>query len=301
MTRRFIRKALVPLLTVGALLSPVSSAQAEDLPPREPSPLYVRQIHSGHSLTDAYMAHPWPGRLILATKAASRRVDPYETIAGSTIPGSPLQWRWKNAPGYGAPDARADIGDYELLVTTEAVPLGPDPESFRSRTLDMIETWVRHSWENGNEGRGAEVMLYSTWVAWPAPGDETPFRQRLEDQGARWEQMQDHANATRPAGMPPVYMIPGHRLMIRLAEDIAAGRAPGLEHIGDIFADDIHLNDLGQYAVTCLVFAVIYQRDPKDLPDRLATPEDSLSPAQAAYFKAVAWEVAKGYARAGLP
>lgn len=298
---RFVHQTVLPLLTCGALLISAALAQAADLPPRAPSPLYVRQIHSGHSLTDSYMAHPWPGRLILATKAASRRVDPHETIAGSTIPGAPLHWRWRNAPGYGAPDARADIGDYELLVTTETVPLGADPQSFETQTLDMVETWVRHAWENGNGGRGAEVMLYSTWVAWPSQDNASSFRRRLEAEGESWERMQDHANATRPAGMPPIYMIPGHRLMMRLAEDIEAGRAPGLDRIGDIFADDIHLNDRGQYAVTCLVFAVIYQRNPKDLPDRLAVPDDTLSPEQAAYFKALAWEVANAYARAGLP
>jgi hypothetical protein len=96
-------------------------------------------------------------------------------------------------------------------------------------------------------------------------------------------------------------MIPGHQLMMRLYDDIAAGKAPGLTSIGDVFLDDIHLNGLGQYAITCLVYAVIYQRDPSELPNRLAVPEDTLSPEQALYFKKIAWEVARSYPRSGLP
>lgn len=303
--RSFRLKLLSTL--IGCILAAGSDARASDLPPREPSPLYVRQIHSGHSLTDSYMSHPWPGRLILATRATPGGHAARDTIAGSTIPGSPLHWRWTHKPGHGNPDARTDIGDYELLVTTERVPLRSDPESFREDTLEQIEKWTRHAWENGNNGRGAELMLYSTWVDWTYPeegaapdADASRFRQQLEVEGAKWEQMQDHANAVRPDGMPPIYMIPGHRLMMRIYDDIQTGDAPGLAHISDIFSDDIHLNDMGNYAITCLVYAVIYQRDPRDLPDRLADPADTLSPAQARYFKQIAWDVANRYQRAGL-
>ena len=77
--------------------------------------------------------------------------------------------------------------------------------------------------------------------------------------------------------------------------------APGLDSIGDIFADDIHPNDIGQYAITALVYAVIYQRNPREIPDRLAVPGDTLSSEQARYFKQIAWEVATGYDRSGVP
>jgi hypothetical protein len=265
----------------------------------------VRQIHSGHSLSDAYGANPWPGRLILAT-ATRPGTRPYDTIHRSSIPGSPMLWRWDHPSD--RPDARRNIDEFELLVITESVPLKANEEWFRTDTLDVLDRWVAHAWKNGNHGRGAEVMLFSSWTYWRHSGKPPeydteagiPFRERLEIDGARWERMQDSANANRPPGMPPIYMIPGHRLMMRVHDDIAAGRAPGLSSIGDIFADDIHLNPMGQYAITCLVYAVIYQRDPRELPNRLA-PEDRFSAAQARYFKTAAWEVATGYRRSGVP
>lgn len=286
--------------------STLTAATAGDLPPREPSPLSVRQIHSGHSLTDTYMIHPWPGRLILATEKRPG-TRPYDTIIKSTIPGAPLHWRWNNPTDF--PDARRDIAGFDLLVTTESVPLDPDPDSFARGSLADLDRWVAHSWTEGRGGQGAEVMLYSTWVSWSYPDGapdwdkeaHIPFRERLDSQGERWERMQDHANANRPEGMPPIYMIPGHRLMMRLYDDIAAGKAPGLASIGDIFADDIHLNAIGNYAVSALVYAVIYQRNPREYPDYLAEEDRVMSPALARYLKATAWDVANSYDRAGLP
>jgi hypothetical protein len=293
-------------LAVGVLLVAGQLAAQEDLPARKPSPMTVRQIHSGHSLSDAYFHFPWPGRLILATETV-RGTKPFETIQRSFIPGAPLRWRWENATEY--PDARLNIDEFELLVTTEGVPLKPKKEYFVPDTLHYFDLWVQHAWAKGNAGKGAEVMLYSTWTYWRHSGEppdydheaDIPFRKRLEIDGARWEWMQDSGNANRPEGMPPIYMIPGHRLMMRLYDDIEAGQAPGLTSIGDVFLDDIHLNDLGQYAITCLVYAVIYQRDPSELPNRLAVPEDTLSPEQARYFKTIAWEVARSYPRSGVP
>lgn len=292
-------------MMAGLLVLAGQIAAQEALPPREPSPMTVRQIHSGHSLTDAYGTHPWPGRLILATETR-RGTRPYETIFSSVIPGSPMRWRWDHPTGN--PDARQNIDAFELLVITEAVPLSTNDQYFTEDTLSYLDRWVANTWAKGNGGKGAEVMLYSTWIWWQHSGEppeydpepDVPFRERLDRDGARWERMQDSANANRPDGMPPIYMIPGHRLMMRLYDDIAAGRAPGLTSIGEVFLDDIHLNDLGQYAITCLVYAVIYQRDPKELPNRLAIPGDTLTPEQARYFKTIAWEVARSYPRSGV-
>lgn len=296
-------------LLAAALILPTTPLVAQEpMPPRQASPMTVMQVHSGHSLTDAYMSSPWPGRLILATEQI-RGTRPHDTIHNSPIPGAPLHWRWNNRNEYGV-DARHDIGRFELLVTTESVPLMTSEADFKNNTLDWLDTWVAHAWKEGNGGKGAEVMLYSSWIYWrhsgPPPGydveAEIPFRERLDIDGARWEKMQDSANANRPEGMPLIYMIPGHRLMMRIYDDIAAGKAPhGLTSIGDIFADDIHLNDKGQYAITMLVYAVIYQRNPRELPDRLAVPEDTLSAAQARYFKTIAWEIATTYNRTGVP
>lgn len=289
---------------MASLAWPALPARARTgLPPRKASSLTVRQIHSGHSLTDAYMSWPWPGRLLLATQTqVGDKVDD-DVIAKSTIPGSPLHWRWSHSSG--SPDAKRDIGKYELLVITEGGPLAVQEEAFKSNTLDWIGPWMENTWTKGNRGKGAEMMLYSIWVTLNEGADDgysnLPFRKRLEIQGKQWERLQDFANDTRPAGMPPVYMIPGHLLMLRIYDDIRAGKVQGISDISALFDDDIHLNALGNFAVTMLVYAVIYQRNPKELPDRLAEEDRVMTSAQARYFKDVAWRVARGYDRTGVP
>jgi hypothetical protein len=101
--------------------------------------------------------------------------------------------------------------------------------------------------------------------------------------------------------MQPIYMIPGHKLMMRIYDDIEAGRAPGLTSFSDILVDAIHVNDIGQYAVSVLVYATIYQRNPAELPDKLAPQEDTLTREQARYFKQIAWEIVRSYPRSGVP
>jgi hypothetical protein len=290
------RAAFRPLLlAMGLAISMASMAQAFDLPARDPSPLTVRQIHSGHSLSDAYGSQPWPGRLILATDAVLGRSST-DTIYRSIIPGSAFEWRWENS------DARPKIGDFELLVTTERVPLEENAEYFAQGTLTWFDRWVELAGTKGDGGRGAEVMLYSGWVGWPKGEDDaTPFRARMDRQARLWEEIQDHGNANRPKGMKPIYMIPGHLLMMRIYDDIEAGRAPGLTSFSDILVDDIHVNDIGQYAVTVLVYATIYQRNPAELPDKLAIKEDTLTPEQARYFKKIAWDIVRSYPRSGVP
>ena len=300
--RRFLGGALLS----SVALSGVPGWAAGGLPPRKPSKLTVRQIHSGHSLTDTYMSWPWPGRLVLATQTQVPGQVDDEIIAKSTIPGSPLHWRWSHSSG--DIDAKRDIDRYELLVITEGGPLSVDDWTFREVTLQSMDLWIENTWTRGNGGKGAEMMLYSFWVQLDTPGGNTgegyealPFRERLEVQGKLWERLQDYANDNRPAGMPAIYMIPGHRLVMRIYDDIKAGKVPGITAIDALFEDDIHMNAIGNYAVTMLVYAVIYQRNPKELPDRLAEEDRVMTSAQARYFKDVAWKVARSYGRAGLP
>ncbi len=86
-----------------------------------PEPLRVRQIHSGHSLTDtAVFKGTWSGHLEWMINSLS---PGSASIEKSTIPGSPMTYRWDHQPGYGAPDARSQIADWELLVITESIPL----------------------------------------------------------------------------------------------------------------------------------------------------------------------------------
>lgn len=249
-------------------------------------PLNQRVIQSGHSLTDGIFE---PLRAMVRYAGS-----PTVVIDKSTIPGSPMEMRWEQAPGYGQPDAKSDIANYDTLVLTERVPLSSTLPWHNSIEQSLL--WFENSWENGNQGKGAETILYATWVdidsgpntqfPWNDPEKFTPFRERLDLEMVRWQSMLDYTNENRPVGSPEMRMIPGPLLMAAIYDEIEAGNAPGLDDFSDLFEDMIHLNPLGNYYIALAHFAVIYGRDPRGMQNMGgATPE------QARFMQDLVWKV----------
>ncbi len=235
------------------------------------TPPNARVVMSGHSLTD-----PIPPMLRPMVQALGGRGA---VIDQSTLPGSPMDWRWNN-PAQPV-DARTAMARYDLLVLTERVPLLNTMEYHNS--ADWALRWARHAWDNG-----AATVLYASWISLntgPGSTDDTleaaiPFRERLEVEQARWLEIRDHVNANRPTGMPEMVMVPGPRIMAALYDAIAAGHAPGLGDISDLFEDDIHVNEIGAYVMALAHLAVIYGLDPRDVPmglGRVAVPDPALA------------------------
>jgi hypothetical protein len=290
MTRRPFPLKLAAVMLGGlTLFSPPQIAAA--------APLDARVIESGHSLTD-----PIPElleRMIVA--AGGQRI----AVARSTIPGSPMEWRWTHKIGYGNPDARHDIAQYDVLVITERVSLATTMPYHN--TLDEATKWTRHAWKKGNGGNGAETILYATWVGLttgpgtPAskddPDNQLAWPDRLTKEYGDWRKIQSHMNKTLPRGAPKVRMIPGPLLMKAIYDDIQRGKVPGVNRIQDFFADDIHTSDLGSYAVALLHFAVIYERDPRDLGRIQGAPRNAKLDA---YLRALVWRIVTSASETGV-
>jgi hypothetical protein len=259
----------------------------------------LRVVQSGHSLTDPIID-------ILQGMVAARGVRG-SVIDKSTIPGSPMSWRWDNAPGYGAPDARKDIGNYDVLVLTEGVSLSLTLPHHNSDELAL--RWFKNAWSKGNGGKGAETILYASWVhinsgpnwenPYKDPEGHLTFRKRLPLEFARWKQVANHVNANRPKGSPEMRMIPGPLLMAALYDEIQAGRAPGLNNISDVFKDEIHVNDKGAYFISLAHFAVIYGQDPRGLPFRSGM-EKPPSRELALWMQELVWKVVTNHKGSGV-
>lgn len=88
--------AMTAVLMTAALMTAVLACHAQPLGPKDAYPFTVRQIHSGHSLTDPLFYPHWPGQYV-RLMAAQMQQDPWElinTVIGkSTIPGSPMSYR----------------------------------------------------------------------------------------------------------------------------------------------------------------------------------------------------------------
>ena len=279
--------------TIAACLTALAVAPQ----PMLAAPLDARVIQSGHSLTD-----PIPDILEnLIVAAGGQRIE----VARSTIPGSPMEWRWEHRVGYGQPEARYDIADYDVLVITERVGLATTMPYHK--TLDEAVKWTKHAWTLGNGGKGAETILYASWIGLDTgpgtpiaegdPDNQMPWRDRLLKEYADWKTIQNHVNQNLPAGAPKMRMIPGPLMMVQIYDDIQAGKVPGVDRIDDLFEDNIHTSDLGSYAISLLHFAVIYERDPRDLPRIKDAPRNAKLDT---YLRNLAWTVATSTPETGL-
>jgi len=293
----------LPLLWLLIAAISVTSLYGQgDLPPKQPYPFDIKQIHSGHSLTDP-LFHPWPGLFVqLMTEELGYWAG--DIIGKSTIPGSNMAWRWNNPPEW-SPDARHDIGDWELLGITEGVPLYYEGGGTAEWYLEGLESqrmflslFVNNAWENGNNGNGAPTLLWTTWTN--IDHSDGPWREMLDIQGEEWENMQVYANDHRPAGCPPVYLIPGHKMMARIYDDIQLGLVPGITDISEFFSDNIHVNNLGSYAVAMIHYACIFNTSPVGLPTDLVDGIEPPSQELADYLQNMIWEVVTNYPRTGI-
>ena len=262
----------------------------------------TRVVQSGHSLTDPIVPVLWAMVAAAGGAGAAQSV-----IDLSTIPGSPMDWRWNHRNQY-MRDARDDIADYDLLVITERAPLSGTFDGHNSPEEAL--RWFNHANSKGSDGAGAESILYATWVHTDSgpgsvhdqndPEGHLTFRERLPLEMARWQAIADHVNDHRPEGSQPMQVIPGPLIMAAVHDAIEAGAAPGLSRIEDLFSDTIHLNAQGAYLISLAHFAVIYGQDPRALTrgmGRLETP-----PAETAtWMRQVVHDVLAGYGSAGYP
>ncbi len=296
----------IVLLILSCILL-CENTQAQ-LPPKEAYPFNVLQIHSGHSLTDPLFYPHWPGQYVNLMNGVLGEWSG-DMIGKSTIPGSSLSWRWDNPPCCGAPDARHDIADWELLSITQSVPLYYEGGSTQQWYIEAIAEqrqklshFTNNAWANGNGGEGAPTLLWTTWTN--IDNSDGPWRSMLDVLGEEWENMQEFANDNLLPGSPPVYLIPGHKMMARLYDDIQLGLVPDVDHISDFFSDNIHTNELGAYAIAMIHYACIYNLSPVGLPNNLlpnapgGTPIPS--PQLAAYLQNMIWEVVTSYPLTGV-
>lgn len=324
---RLVRRTALPMSISGLVPGTWFVHNTSESPPvivegdipqiRPPALIGNRSIHSGHSLTDAYLSgNGHPGDFIRIRNAIFG--DDSETapakIGKATIPGSPMGWRWDNtASPY---DPKANAAQFDTLAITEG---GPPPRTTdmgewgMPRTLDYFCRFIANQIVNG---AGDEVVLWSIWPGLQGPGTDdnnpTPsgtwagfdFRTGCDEYWRSFKYMADHATwkiKTLYPALPAdwrVWFVPGDRWMAQVYDDIQAARVPGITAISQIFDDYIHPNNIGMYGLGCFMASCLYQVD-------LRTVSEMYRPAgvteeQAEYFWELAWDLANRFEHVGM-
>ncbi|UWR45686.1 hypothetical protein [Phaeobacter inhibens] len=230
------------------------------------------------------------------------------TVEAQIINGAPLSYNWAHADQAEGINARTRLTDgIDVLIVTEAIPLAnhlkwSDTEGALAEFYTLayganpeVEVYLQETWHSLSSGTGAEVPFDA--------GAAIPWRDRLSADLPRWQNVVDTVN--RKTG-GDIKLLKAGQAMARLDDAIQAGTVPGLSRIGEVFADDIHPNDLGFYFLSALQYAVLTGQSPVGLPHQLRSAwggrYEAPAPALARRLQEIAWDAARDRVqRASLP
>ncbi len=250
--------------------------------------LLAEVLYVGHSLVG-------PTLPTMVEAGLARMEEPAE-VEAQIINGASLAYNWDHSAEAEGVDGRAELtaGGVETLIVTEAVPIAAHLEW--SRTAETVARWAAAARAANPE---AQVWVYENWPSLNSgtpsagkddPGGATPWRERLKADLALWLQ----------AAGDQAQIIPAGQAMGLLADEIAAGRVPGVADIRDVFVDDIHPNGKGLYFLAMVHLASLTGKSPEGLPAKLTrtwpSRDSVITEEQAAAFQRVAWAAVQGFA-----
>lgn len=246
----------------------------------------------GHSLVNFDMP-----AMVSGLAAAAGKTMPYDQ---QIMNGAPLHWQWSNAADcQGTPYYEAFPNNpHDVFIFTEAIPL-LNQITWGDTYLHALN-FVDYARLN-TQADSVRHFLYETWHCTNTglPGgcewedvDQLGWVARLADDFSHWTAIAQHLRTNRPNEQ--IWMIPAGQGFANLAQAIAQGELPGINHFTDLFSDDIHLTNAGNYFVACMMFACIFRESPEGLPSQLnnewGSPFSNMPNAlQAQKMQEIAW------------
>ncbi len=217
------------------------------------------------------------------------------------IPGAPLQWIWQHPKdGFQEP------------------PFGHYPNALASFQWDVLslQPFDRHL-----DGKDGDIIMAKNFIdiALPKSPDLQVYvyarwpRQQKDDFDTAWlkkytggwdgtNETKDYferltLELTKAYPKLKIHMVPVGHVMYELNQRMKAGQVPGYKDIKEVFADGIHLNNVGSYVVGCTYFATLYKENPKGLPGE---PYKVTDPKLADLIQETVWKVVSTNELAGV-
>lgn len=309
MMRTLFRLTLAATLTAIAVAS-LASAQvgdeifADDFEQGDAAPwsdgpvTEVNVFYSGHSLVNLDLPR------MLDQIALDLGLDHRYNLQMGI--GSNMQWRLTtpedgqnrdgNAPlGFSIlteiPDAQTIAGEkYDTLVVTEAVPV------FDHLLWSESIANTRQFYDLILASPSAERLeLYEVWPAVEG-GDFTAWRAQVATDRVIWDCIASRVNSDPRSGRHPVLVLPGGEALAELVAAVENGSVAGIASADELFADDIHLSNLGNYFMALVHTAMLYRTPPTEAPTVITDPWGTEYPglpstATAEALAGLAWEV----------
>lgn len=266
----------------------------------------VRAFYSGHSLSDGVPEQveviaralgqsfsfevQTLGYSLLRerTKGTQATADYSGYRAGNNRQGSGLDV----AAELRAPTRLAQGERYDALVVTERHDLPAIARDEQSATY--LAHMAKQLLAGNPEG---EVFFYHTWLDLRI---DAPLPWVAYERSVRrlWECVASRANLELESKVerPVVRVLPGGSALAELVAELWEGKVPGLtvsapaERVRLLFADNVHMSDLGRYYLALVHYAVLYGTSPKGAP-----LPSGLSAATGAHLQELAWRHVSEY------
>ncbi len=286
---KMLRRTLTILVGLAAL-APITALGERD---REGKSLRVYFV--GNSVTDTinYRA--------LAELAKSRG---HRQIWGRhMIPGAPLQWIWEH-PRDGFQEQ--PFGHYPNALANypwDVLSLQPFDRHLTGKDGDLA---VAKKFIDLALPKSPDLQVY-VYARWPRQGKDEFDTAWLKKYTGGWDgtnETQDYferltleLRKAYPQLNKPILMVPVGHVMYELDQRMKAGKVPGYKHIKEVFADGIHLNNIGSYIVGCTFFATLYKENPQGLPSE---PYKLTDPKLAEVIQETVWKVVSAHELSGV-
>lgn len=230
--------------------------------------------------------------------------------------GASLQWQWTNPTSFNidpiwdpalgmnvehgtnfltalAPGASPS---FQRMIITESVPLlnnhvdttGKYGKYFHDLAKNhdaSIKNYMMSTWEYVGTGSNA-------WADW---------RNQITTYKPYWEARVDKINT--PSTSNNMYIVPAGMALGALYDTLQNHAIGSLSNISSLFSDNIHLNDDGNYFVSCVMYATLFLQSPEGLPAVKPGPYVNYTvideSAVRNKLQEIAWKVVQSYPRTG--
>ncbi len=231
------------------------------------------------------------------------------TAAVDMIGGAPLEYNLKTPSSTDRDAVPPEVealselqkGETRALILSEGMPLAAIVDWHEPAITVATYAAVARA-----ANPDVRVFLTETWHSLDSgvvidkkndAGSDIPWRERIEIDGDIWRAIAAKASEDSFGG--EITVIPAGQAIGRLADEIAAGRVPGISRIEDLFKDNKYPNGRGAYFIAMVELAALTGKSPEGLPARLLrswpTRDWVLSDEQAAIFQRIAWEEVQAF------
>jgi len=249
----------------------------------------LRVYHIGNSVTDTI-------RYPKLKEMAAAKNKTY-TYGRHMIPGAPLEWIYKHPKDgfqedpYGFYPKALPEFEWDVLTLQPFDRHLDGPDGDVQMAKNYIDLLLKKS-------PNARIYLYSRWPRKDNDGTLDFGKKWSRTYTGDWDNTEETADYFRrlltelrkayPAQAKRILLIPVGDVLLELDKQMKAGKVPGYKSITELYADGIHLNDMGSYVVGCTFYATLFQDSPKGLPGK---PYNVANPKVEAVLQETVWKV----------